>query len=351
MGVDAQKASKTLSARSIWLPLAIALIMVTLIIWQDDRITAESIGAMTKLPIATLFLAVLVLVLKDLFNMLRLRFLSSKEFGLTSVFYVVILWEFAIAVTPPIIGATAVLVFIMFKEGLSFGKALAYTMLAAMMDNLFFLTAGPQALWLSDGAVLPDNGDFNARFENGVSYFFYLSYGMVFFYTFFMASAILIMPKTIKRLVQALMSLRFLKRWQEPVLKQSDELILASRVLKGKRPGFWLGLLGLTYVFWAFKYGIVNVLIAGFVPLDLGGHLLILGRHLVLWLVMLVSPSPGNAGSAEFLFPVFYEDFLGNDTFAVSLIWRFLTYYPYLIFGALLLPKWGKRVMADPKPA
>jgi uncharacterized membrane protein YbhN (UPF0104 family) len=62
-----------------------------------------------------------------------------------------------------------------------------------------------------------------------------------------------------------------------------------------------------------------------------------------MWIVMLVSPSPGNAGTAEFIFPVFFESDMQRFTFITALVWRIMSYYPYLIIGALLIPKWLSR--------
>lgn len=342
---DSDKALKTLNPRSVWLPVIIGLTIIALVVINDENITADSLGAISEISVGALIVTLLLMVLKDLMNMLRLRLLSSQEFSLGGVVYVVLLWEFAIAVTPPIIGATAVLVFIMFKEGLSLGKAVAYTMLAALMDNFFFLTASPLAIWLSGGEVLPGDEAVKNNLGNSLSYFFYLSYGLVFVYSLIMSGAILFLPKTIRRLVETIMSIRFLRKWKPAVVKQSQELELASRVLKGKRLGYWLSIIGCTYLVWIFKYAIVNALMAGFVPLSTADHLLAIGRHVIMWVVMLVSPSPGNAGSAEFIFPAFYEEFLGEYTFITSLLWRLVTFYPYLIAGALLLPRWTKRVL------
>ena len=344
-GVDGDKALKTLNPRSVWLPVIIGLVIIVLVVLNDENITADSISAISEISIGALVVTLFLLLVKDLTNMLRLRILSGGEFSLGAVVYVVLLWEFAIAVTPPLIGATAVLVFIMFKEGLSLGKAVAYTMLAALLDNTFFLTASPLAILLSRGEVLPGDGAVESNLGNSLSYFFYLSYGLIFLYSIIMSGAILFLPKTIRRLVESLMSIRFLRKWKPAVVKQSQELELASRVLKGKKLGYWLGLIGCTYLVWTLKYAIVNALMAGFVPLSMDDHLLAIGRHVTMWVVMLVSPSPGNAGSAEFIFPAFYEQFLGEYTFITSLLWRLVTFYPYLIAGALLLPRWTKRVI------
>ncbi len=341
---DQDKALKTLNPRSVWLPVIFSLGIVTWVVLTDENITWESVQAMQEIAPGALLVTLLLLFCKDFFNMLRLRLLSGGEFSLGAAVYVVLLWEFAIAVTPPVIGATAVLIFIMFKEGLSLGKALAYTLLAAMMDNFFFLTASPLAIWFSDGAVLPSNTEVASSLGNSLSYFFWLSYGLIAWYTFQMSAAVLFFPKTIRRILTWLMSLKWLRKWQGAVVKQSKELELASKVLKGKKLSYWLSLIGCTYLVWAMKYAIVNALMAGFVPMGLAEHALALGRHVIMWVVMLVSPSPGNAGSAEIIFPAFYQDFLGEYTFITSLIWRMVTFYPYLLIGAVLLPRWTKRI-------
>ncbi|MCE7996485.1 MAG: flippase-like domain-containing protein [Roseivirga sp.] len=339
-----EKAAKTLNPRNVWLPVIIGFVIIGITLARDENFTWNSLSAITEIAPGALLATLLLLLLKDFFNMLRIGFLSGGEFGLSNVFYVVLLWEFAIAVTPPVIGATAVLVFIMLKEGLSFGKALAYTMLAAIMDNLFFLTASPIALLLSEGAVIPESTVADSALGGSLKYLFYLSYGSIVFFTAFMSSAILFLPKTIRKLLESLMSLKWFKRWKPAVTKQSQELELASRVLKGKSFSFWLKLIGFTYLVWLLKYGIVNAVMAGFVPMDLGDHLLAIGRHLTMWVVMLVSPSPGNAGSAEIIFSAFYGQLLGDYTFVASLVWRMVTFYPYLVIGALILPKWGRRI-------
>lgn len=342
---EEDKALKTLNPRSVWLPVIFSIGIVTWVVMTDENITWESVQAMGEIAPGALIVTLLLLVSKDLFNMLRLRLLSGGEFSFGSVVYVVLLWEFAIAVTPPLIGATAVLIFIMFKEGLSFGKALAYTLVAAMMDNFFFLTASPLAIWLSVGEVLPANAEFASSLGNSLSHFFWLSYGLIIWYTLLMSATVLFLPKTMRRLFEWLTSFRWLQRWRPALLKQSQEMELASKVLKGKKFVYWLSLIGCTYLVWIMKYAIINALMAGFVPMELADHGLALGRHVIMWVVMLVSPSPGNAGSAEIIFPAFYGEFLGEYTFITSLLWRMVTFYPYLLMGALLLPKWTARLL------
>jgi uncharacterized protein (TIRG00374 family) len=75
------------------------------------------------------------------------------------------------------------------------------------------------------------------------------------------------------------------------------------------------------------------------------GHLLMYARQIVLWVVLLISPTPGASGAAEFAFVGFMRDLLpaGALLVVVALLWRMLTYYLYLFVGAVVLPRWVRR--------
>ena len=64
-----------------------------------------------------------------------------------------------------------------------------------------------------------------------------------------------------------------------------------------------------------------------------------------MWVILLVSPTPGGSGVAEYAFPIFLGDFIppGLET-ALGLLWRLLSYYPYLFIGFIILPFWIRRV-------
>jgi len=58
---------------------------------------------------------------------------------------------------------------------------------------------------------------------------------------------------------------------------------------------------------------------------------------------MLVMPTPGGSGFAEAVFSEYMAEFIPIGFIVVmALVWRLLTYYPYLLIGAFLLPKWIK---------
>ena len=347
--MDQDKALKALSPTRVWISVLIGLGLVVIVGAHDKNLTQESFWLMAEISFTAILLALAVLFIKDGLNTARIRVLSKGSFSWKSALYIVLLWEFATAVTPPLFGPMALVIFVLFKEGVSVGKAFSYAMVLAMLDNFFFLTATPIAWLLSDGRILPaTETDFN-ELGNSLDYLLYLSYGLVAHYTLSMAAAILFFPKLVHRFLIWAASLYWLKKGSETIVNRANELFEASKEYRGKGGAFWLKLIGLTYSVWVMKYLVINIVVSGFVSLTFDQHLLLVGRHLAMWLIMLVSPTPGSAGTAEFIFPAFFGEFLNDYTFAAGLIWRLLSFYPYLIIGALILPSWIKKLVVNQK--
>jgi hypothetical protein len=341
--MEDKKALETLNPKSVFLPILIAVLLISIMVWRDDQITVESFQSILKISVGALFLSILIQLLKDFFNMRRFQLISHGEINLKSAAYIIFLWEFTIAVAPPLIGATTILIFILFREGVPFGKAVAYAILAASMDNLFFITAAPLGIWLSKGEILPDTLLIPGEIDSNVGNLFWLSYSLLLGYTGFMLSAIVLMPKFINRISMQLFNISLLRRFKKAAMEQSHQLLLASKILRGQKWQFWLKLMMMTYAVWILKYAILSAIGGGFVAFNGQNWLMVIGKHLTMWITLLVSPAPGNAGTAEFVFPAFFGDQFGELTFAVSMVWRFVTYYPYLLIGAVLLPFWLRR--------
>ena len=67
----------------------------------------------------------------------------------------------------------------------------------------------------------------------------------------------------------------------------------------------------------------------------------IVAQQLGMWIVMLLSPTPGALGIAEITFPKFIGPEVNITTLGVVvLIWRLLTYFVYLILGSIIFPNW-----------
>jgi uncharacterized protein (TIRG00374 family) len=106
-----------------------------------------------------------------------------------------------------------------------------------------------------------------------------------------------------------------------------------------------------TILSWTGRYWVVNFLLMAFVAqkYSFADHLLIYGRQLSMWIILLISPTPGGSGVAEYIFADFLGDFITNTSWYVPLafFWRLISYYPYLFIGAVILPVWLRRVFSN----
>lgn len=345
MHLDTQKILKTLNPRKAWLPAAIGIGFVVIMILLDDDIDGQKLNLIFQADTLLVFMALLTLFAKDAAYIYRIKVLTDKEITWTSSFYVILLWEFASAVTPTVVGGTPVAVFILLKEGINLGKSLAYVMLTAILDNMFFVVAAALALLISGGAILPDIVDAETKLGKSLPVIFITSYSLIAFYTFLMAWALFSKPRLFKWFLIKITSIKFLRRWRYAAYQHGNEVIWASSYIKGRKKRYWVKITMATVVAWVCRYIILNFLIAAYTGgISILEHILIFGKHLILWIVMLFSPTPGSSGTAEFFFPRFFDVYLGEYTFGVAILWRALSYYPYLIIGAFILPKWIQRV-------
>lgn len=345
MQLDSQKILKTLNPRKAWLPAAISIGFVVFMILTDDNIGGNEINLIFQADTLPVILALLTLFAKDGAYIYRIRALTGKELSWTSSIYVILLWEFASAVTPSVVGGTPVAVFILLKEGVNLGKSLAYVMLTAILDNMFFVVSAAIALLISGGAILPDLADAETKLGRSLPAIFITSFALIALYTLLMVFALFIRPRLFKWLLIKITSIGFLRRWRYAAYQHGNEIIWASSYIKGRKKRYWVKIILATIVAWLCRYLILNFLITAYTgAVSILEHVVIFGKHLILWIVMLFSPTPGSSGTAEYFFPRFYDVYLDEYTFGVAILWRAISYYPYLLIGAFVLPKWIKRV-------
>lgn len=342
MNLDTKKILKTLNPNKIWLPVAISIGFVAWLIVSDEDFTPQKLNLVFQAKVFPVALAFLVLFIKELAYIYRIRTLTDKDISWTNSVYVILLWEFASAVTPSAVGGTAVAVFILLKEGINLGKSLAYVMLTAILDNMFFVIFAPLALILIGNSSFPD-------FGGTLRGLFISSYSLITIYTFIMIFALFFRPRLFKWVLIKITSIKFLRRWRYAAYQHGNEVMWASSLIKGKQKRYWFKIISATIVAWVARYAILNCIIAAFTDgLVITDHFLMLGKHLILWVVMLISPTPGGSGLAENFFIQFFNGYLNEFTLGATLFWRLVTYYPYLIIGALILPRWIRKVFFKP---
>ncbi len=349
MKLDNKKIFQTLNPNKVWVPILIGLGIIVAMFYMDPNVTIENLKVVSDASWPWLLFAVVVLFFRDFGYVYRIRELTDKHLSWTRAIYVIILWEFASAVTPSVVGGTAVAMFILNKEGIKMGKAIAIVMVTAILDNLFFVIGAPLILFMAKGHIFPESQLLERQMENSLQAIFWISYSLYAFHSLVMALALFYRPRVFKWVLIKIFSIKFLRRWKHNAQEFGDQIIVASKQLAGKSASFWLKIIGLTIFVWTSRYLMLNSLVSAFVPLDFDQQIIVFARQVIMWIVMMLSPTPGSSGTAEFFYGQFFAQFLGQYTFVTSIIWRLFSYYPYLFLGAVFLPRWIKQVFFKKK--
>jgi uncharacterized membrane protein YbhN (UPF0104 family) len=210
------------------------------------------------------------------------------------------------------------------------------------MDNLFFVLTIPIVfLFIDAEALFPSS----LTLSSGAQTVFWIGYLIILFICLFMFVSLFVFPKLAGWVLGSLFSLPFLKRWKDGVIKTGQDVELSSGELKKEPVLFWLGVFGSTCGSWASRYLVINALLQAFLHLSAFDHIMIFGKQFVLWLFMRMSPTPGGSGVAEYAFGELLGPFSQSALLLVGLaiLWRLISYFPYLFIGAVLLPKWLKK--------
>lgn len=290
-----------------------------------------------------LVLAVIFSALRDLGYIFRIRTLSDKHLSWSSSFNVIMLWEFASAMTPSVVGGSWIAMFILRREGIPLGRSTAVVLVTALLDELFYVFAVVM-VFLAAGFhdLFPRELD-NAFWGLSVVAIFVIGYAMILAMVAAVFYAVFFHPRAIKYILLQVFRLRILRRWRPNMIKVGDDLVVTSEELKGKPLRFWAKTFVTTCLSWVSRFLVINCLAAAF--FSVSDHLLLFARQLVMWVILLISPTPGASGVAEVAFSGFFRDLLPAAGFvaAVAIIWRLLTYYLYLFVGVITLPRWLRR--------
>lgn len=297
----------------------------------------------TNSALLALVFALLMLVLRDFFYMVRLRILTHKKLNWKASFQVIMLWEFASALTPSVVGGSGLAIFILNREGLTVGRSTATVMVTALMDELFYILTVPIVILLVGISLLfPESEAFTIFGINSLKGVFFIGYGFILLLTIGIILALFVYPRGAKWFLLTVFRLPIIRRWRPSASRWGDELIISSRELKHEPKSYWLKAFGATLISWSARYFTLNFIFLAFT----GGfdHLLVYGRQLVMWVILLISPTPGSSGFAEIAFNEFFSYLLSPAFLAIAVVvWRLLTYMPYLAAGSAVLPAWLRR--------
>jgi uncharacterized protein (TIRG00374 family) len=287
-----------------------------------------------------------MVIVREAALMIRLKVVAGGTLSWKQCCQIIILWSFASAATPTIIGGGAIALFILNKEGIKLGRATAIVLVCTVLDEISYLFLVPIVISLTgtQNLLVSSPGYLFLDFELGVMGLFTIANSLILLYVILVLYGVFINPRGIKKLLLRIFRLSFLRNWQGKAEEVGNDIITTSREFKKKSIAFWFKVFGASVGMWLARFGIVNFLILAFV--GYGDQLLIFARQVVIWALLLVSPTPGGSGIAEYAFAGFLGEFIPDQTLvpALSVTWRLFSYYPFLILGLFVLPVWLKRV-------
>ncbi|MGE0561393.1 MAG: YbhN family protein [Flavobacteriales bacterium] len=337
------KVSNVFSAKKVAIPIFIGLLVAGYLLWEKTDWEAFQQIVWNYKVFGWLLIAVFMMVIRDLAYMIRIRILTDNHLSWKNSFNVIMLWEFASAITPSVVGGSGVAMFILNKEGINLGKSTAVVMITAFLDELFYIVMVPIVILIIGTEYLFPVELSKQIFGYTLStkQIFYVGYSFIVLLTTIILYGVFVNPAGIKRVLFKLFSFKLLKRWKKPVVQLGNDMMITSAELKSKSVTFWIKAFGATFFSWTARFWVVNFIILAFTNVE--NHFVIYGRQLVMWVIMLISPTPGGVGIAEFAFEGFLKDFIPIGLSGLLIVlWRLISYYPYLFIGTFLLPRWLK---------
>lgn len=334
----------TFALWKVLLPVVIGLGVVCLMFWHDaekDNLASVWSGIhFTPWAIFCIFLAILCMGLRDLGLVWRFRALTDRKLSWKSAWTADMMCEFTNCITPSAVGGSSLGPVYLNAEGVEFGRATTLMLTTLFMDELFFVISCPIVVLLT-----PDHDIFNSAgegFSHGIKFTFWAVYSAITLWTFLLFMGIIWKPEWIQKTLDKIASWRWLHKWSASISGLGANMIATSAELRSKPLSFWIEVFCGTALAWTARYFVVNALFLGFLPGTDGSQWTILARQFVIWVVLMVSPTPGGAGLSEWLFSNYYGDLVGTAGMALimAVFWRLITYYIYLVIGAVITPGW-----------
>ena len=344
-----EKKKKTFATWKILLPVAIGLTVVVLMFIHDarkeDLLDIWRSIQITPRTILFIFVAFLCMFGRDFGLTWRFRALTDRQLSWPKAWKVDMLCEFTSCVTPSAVGGSSLGMVFLWSQGISFGRATTLMMTTLFLDELFFVISCPLVALFTPASELFASGA--TSFSHGIKLTFWVIYGALFLWTLVLFLGIIVRPLWIRSVLVKICSIKFLRRFRNQATSLGDSMVSTSTELRSKPFRFWVEVFMGTALSWTSRYLVVNALFLAFIPQDDPYAWTILARQLVIWVVLMVSPTPGGSGLSEWLFSEYYGDLVSTAGLALILavFWRIISYYLYLAIGAAIVPAWLKNAL------
>lgn len=287
-----------------------------------------------------LFVACIFMFGRDFGLSWRFRALTDRQLRWGEAFKVDFLCEFTSCVTPSAVGGSSLGMIFLNSQGIEIGRATTLMITTLFLDELFFVISCPIAILLSPSNEIFASG--GTGFSHGIKLTFWIVYAFISAWTFILFMGIIVKPAWIKATFNKIFSIRWLSKWKSKMMQLALNMEATSIELKKKPFRFWIEVFGGTALSWTSRYLVVNALFMGFLPGTLSDQWIILVKQLIIWVVLMISPTPGGSGLSEYLFSEYYGNLVPTAGMALilAIFWRLISYYVYLLIGCCIVPEW-----------
>ncbi len=339
-----KKVLDSLKLSRVILPVVIGLLVIVYILLRQFNYEEFKAISWNNRLWFYLGIAVFIYVLRHLFYSFRLKVLSDNVFTFKHSLELVCIWEFASAISPTSIGGSAVAVFFLSQEKISGAKAVSIVMYTVIVDSIFFLVSMVALLAIFGPPLIRPNME--SLLEP-----FGITFIIVWLFILFYASILtwgLFRPKVIKNILFFISKLPLIRRFQRSLVKTGQDVVTTSREIRNKPLSFHILASLTTMGAWVTRFLTVNFIILALVEIntDFMYQFLLYARSQTMYVITQFSPTPGGSGVMELMFSGFFSDYISTGLGSVgALLWRLITYYPYLLLGVIIIPNWLRRIV------
>jgi uncharacterized protein (TIRG00374 family) len=325
----AQSPKDLLSSKYLFISVSLSVIATAIVLYMTYTPEGFEYVRLKRMP--GLVIACFVLFLKIWFTAAKIRHLAEGKVSRAGAFRIVIAWDFASAITPSTIGGAPLGIYAMTREHLPLGKASAITLYGLLLDQIFYVMIIPVLLVAGIYMeVIPEATGFIGKSAMAVVYLSLLGYGLM------LAYGVLKNPLALKKAVQVLFRLPFLKKYRNSVESELDNLVSTSEGLRSKPFMFLLKAYVLASLAWIARACLPAIVVLSFLPAD---EVLLFFRSFAMSLASLFMPTPGGSGGVEALFVIFLGPLIEREAFIgiATFMWRFITFYSLIGIGIMVM--------------
>lgn len=326
-----------LSRYKIYLPVLIGISATLLLFTKEFKSLNLSSINFSLTSFGFIILAFILIFARDYGIIWRFRVMSNKALSWKQAFDVHMLSEFTTAITPTAIGGSGLVILFLNKENISVAKSTTIMICNLFLDELFFIIICPLLFMF-----VPLNQIFNSSstISNIISITFWIVYIAISLWAIFLMIMLFFKPHWITKVCKLIFKIPLLRKYQNKIDSFGEQLLLASNEAKKWSLKFWLRAFLATFLSWSSRFMVVNALFLAFS--QTGNQIVIFARQILLWIIMIVSPTPGGSGLSEIAFQQYYNDLSLDPTaiLIITLLWRIISYYIYLFVGTVIAPKW-----------